>query len=388
MTGARPAQALFATSNGFGLGHVTRCMAIARRLPDDVEPIIFTLSEALPIVRGQGYLAEYFSSRDADDETSAQWNARLALRIGDLLDAYDPGVVVFDGTYPYAGMLPVLRRSGRPRVWCRRGMWRAGEGRANLMFEPEFDAILQPGEVAAAVDAGVTARGGRRVTRVPPILLCDESELLPREEAAERAGLDPGRVNVLMQPGWENEVFGPSATLCIERLSRDPRVQVVVAVSPLRSRAVPLPDGVTRVSTYPLASVLRAFDFSISGAGYNIYHELIAYGLPCLLVPNAGTPLDDQVARARFAEQAGVGRSWESRTEADLDRHLAALLDDDARAEMSRRARGLRFENGAPAAADLVARLALEGTRSSGVSGASGAEKRRSEARLAPPGRR
>ena len=361
MSAGQPARALFATSNGFGLGHVTRCMAIARRLPDDVEPIVFTLSEALPIVRREGYFAEYFSSRDAGNETSAQWNGRLTRRIGDLLEAYDPGVVVFDGTYPYAGMLHALRGSGRRRVWCRRGMWRAGEGRANLMFEPEFDAVLQPGEVAEALDAGVTARTSGRVTRVPPILLRDLSELLPREEAAARAGLAPDRLNVLMQPGWENEVFGPSAELCLERLARDPRVQVVVAVSPLRSRAVPLPEGVAKVSTYPLASVYPAFDFSISGAGYNIYHELIAYGLPGLLVPNAGTPLDDQIGRARFAERAGVGRSWESRSEEDLDRHLAALLDDGERAEMVERARALRFDNGAGAAAQLVARLAREG---------------------------
>ena len=358
MTQRRPARALFATSNGFGLGHVTRCMAIARRLPDDVEPIVFTLSEALPIVRAQGFFAEYFSSRDAGGESSAQWNMRLARRVGNLLSEYEPAVVVFDGTYPYAGMLQALRGACVKRVWCRRGMWRAGEGRANLMFEPEFEVILQPGELAAEEDAGVTAGDRKGVVGVPPILFSDESELLPRERAARHVGVDPGRVNVLMQPGWENETFGPGARLCLERLALDPRVQVVVAVSPLRSRAVPLPEGVATVSTYPLASVYRAFDFSISGAGYNIFHELVGYGLPCLLIPNAGTPLDDQVGRARFAERAGAGRSWESGSEADLDRHLAPLLDDASRERMAARARGLRFENGARAAADVVAGLA------------------------------
>lgn len=377
------ARALFVTSNGFGLGHVTRCMAIGRRLPADVQPIFLTLSEALPIVRAEGFFAEYFSSRDSASETSAQWNGRLRRRVGELLGAYAPGAVVFDGTYPYAGMLHALRGSSARRVWCRRGMWRAGEGRANLLFEPEFHAVLQPGELAASLDAGVTTRTGRRVAQVAPILLRDPDELLPRDEAAARAGLAPDRLNVLMQPGWENEVFGPSASLCIERLSRDPRVQVVVAVSPLRSRAVPLPDGVAKVSTYPLASVYRAFDFSISGAGYNIYHELIAYGLPGLLVPNAGTPLDDQVGRARFAEAAGVGRSWESRTEADLDRHLEALLDDDERAGMARRAEGLMFENGAVAAAGLVADLAREGAEAS-----TGAGRSAGRARFPVPRRR
>jgi hypothetical protein len=355
-----PARALFATSNGFGLGHVTRAMAIARRLPRDVEPIVFTLSEALPLVRREGFLAEYFSTRDGG-ESSAQWSNRLARRIRDLLAEYRPGVVVFDGTYPYGGLLDGLQGDHRPRVWCRRGMWRPGEGRANLMFEREFRAIIQPGEIAAARDAGVTSRPRRRVVQVGPILLRDRSELLDREEAARGVGLDPNRVNVLMQPGWENEVFGPTAIRCLERLERDPRVQAVVAVSPLRSRAVPLPDGVRKVSTYPLASVLRAFDLSISGAGYNIFHELIAYGLPGLFIPNAGTPLDDQVGRARFAQEAGVARSWESGDEAELDRHLEVLLDDDARRAMSRSALELSVENGAAAAARLVAGLAREG---------------------------
>lgn len=357
-----PPRALFATSNGFGLGHVTRAMAIARRLPDDVEPLVFTLSEALPLVRAQGFFAEYFSSRDGADESSAQWNARLARRISELLAEYRPGAVVFDGSYPYAGLLDGVRGSRCKRVWCRRGMWRRGEGRANLMFEPEFDAILRPGELAAELDSGVTTGASRRVHDVPPILLCDEGDLLDREQAAARAGVAPDRVNVLMQPGWENQVFGPTATRCIERLAQDRRVQVVVAVSPLRSRAVPLPEGIAKVSTYPLASVYRAFDFSVAGAGYNIFHELVGYRLPALFIPNAGTPLDDQVGRARFAERAGVGRSWESRSEADLDRQLAALLDHESRAEMARRAGELRFENGARAAADVVARLAREGT--------------------------
>ncbi|HEV2062459.1 MAG TPA: glycosyltransferase, partial [Solirubrobacteraceae bacterium] len=336
MTSGGARRALFATSNGFGLGHVTRAMAIARRLPSHLEPVIFTLSEALPIVRRQGFLAEYFSSRNPGDETSAQWNLRLARRVDSLLDDYQPSVVVFDGTYPYSGMLESLRGAGVPLVWCRRGMWKAGSGRANLMFESEFELVIEPGELAASDDAGATVRGGRRVRRVPPILLCDDADLLDRDEASRRAGLDGRRLNVLMQPGWENEAFGPSAGMCLERLDRVPEAQVVVAVSPLRSRAVPLPDEVTKVATYPLASIYRAFDFSISGAGYNIFHEAVAYAVPAMFVPNAGTPLDDQVARARYAERHGLARNWEDRAAATLDGHLSVLLDPGARTEMAR----------------------------------------------------
>jgi UDP:flavonoid glycosyltransferase YjiC (YdhE family) len=353
-------RALFITSNGFGLGHVTRCMAIARRLPDDFESIVFTLSEALPLVRRQGFFAEYFSSRHPGSEPTNQWNERLRLRVDAVLAEYEPAVAVFDGTYPYGGMLDALDRSGVPSVWCRRGMWRAGEGTFNLVFEPAFDLVVEPGELAGAVDAGVTTRRSARAARVDPILLCDDSELLDREEACRGIGLDPSAVNVLMQPGWENEIFGPSAEMCLDRLGRHPDVRVVVAVSPLRSRAMPLPDAVTKVSTYPLASVYRAFDLSICGAGYNIFHEAVAYGLPALFVPNAGTPLDDQVARARFAERMGIARSWESRSAEALDEHLAALLDEETRAGMARRARATGLRNGARAAADAIAGVARE----------------------------
>lgn len=351
-------RSLFITSNGFGLGHVTRCMAIARRLPDDVEPIIFTLSEALPIVRRQGFYAEYFPSRDTERESANEWNGRLAARVRAALEEYDPAVVIFDGTYPYRGMLEGLRGAGRKLVWVRRGMWKAGQGVANLEFARYFDAVIEPGEFASEADAGLTVESREGVAAVAPILYCDNDDLLDRQEAERRIGLEPGRVNVLMQPGWENDVFSPTATMCIERLEREPDVRVMVAESPLKSRSVPLPEGVAKVSTYPLSSVYRAFDFSISGAGYNIYHELIAYRLPGLFIPNAGTPLDDQVARARYADRVGVARNCENLTREELERHLTALLDEPTRVSMARRAEDLHFENGADAAAELIARLA------------------------------
>lgn len=352
------ARALFVTSNGFGLGHVTRCMAIARRLPGDVQPIVLTLSEALPLVREQGFLAEYFASRDPGTESATQWNGRLARRIGAAFGEYDPGVVVFDGVYPYPGMLDALRGERRAKVWCRRGMWRAGEGGLGPMYEHEFDIVLEPGELATERDRGATAESRARTVVVDPILLLDEDELPSREEAAAEVGVDPDRVNVVMQPAWDNEVFGPTADRCLDALARFGDVRVLVAVSPLRSRAVPLPETVARVSTYPLPRVYRAFDLAISSAGYNVFHELVALGVPSLFVPNAGTPRDDQVARARFAEEVGVGRNWESRSAPDLEGHLHTLLDAREREAMRLRARELRTPNGAAEAASLIAAAA------------------------------
>ena len=59
-------------------------------------------------------------------------------------------------------------------------------------------------------------------------------------------------------------------------------------------------------STYPIARLYPAFDFVISAAGYNSYHELISFQIPAAFFP-VRKPTDDQGARARFAEEAGVG---------------------------------------------------------------------------------
>ena len=53
---------LFTTSNGTGLGHLTRSMAIARRLPDSIEPLFLTLSAAAPVVERMGFAVEYVPS--------------------------------------------------------------------------------------------------------------------------------------------------------------------------------------------------------------------------------------------------------------------------------------------------------------------------------------
>ena len=50
------------TSNGTGLGHLTRSMAIARRLAAEVEPARPHALGAAPVVRELGFPVEYVAS--------------------------------------------------------------------------------------------------------------------------------------------------------------------------------------------------------------------------------------------------------------------------------------------------------------------------------------
>ena len=59
-------------------------------------------------------------------------------------------------------------------------------------------------------------------------------------------------------------------------------------------------------ATYPMSRYFAAFDAAVAAAGYNAYHELIELGVPSLFVP-MHRETDDQPARARYAEEAGLG---------------------------------------------------------------------------------
>ena len=76
--GGDRARVLFTTSNGTGLGHLTRSMAIARRLGDELEPLFFTLSAAAPVVERMGFAVEYAPSYATPASgNDYRWSRRL-----------------------------------------------------------------------------------------------------------------------------------------------------------------------------------------------------------------------------------------------------------------------------------------------------------------------
>ena len=131
-----------------------------------------------------------------------------------------------------------------------------------------------------------------------------------------KLGLEPGKVNVLVALGQGPEVDA-AVRRCLARLAFEPGVQVAALESSISSR-LEVPEGVVLLrDTYPVSRYYRAFDFAVSAAGYNAYHELIAFAVPSVFVPMP-RELDDQAARAHYAETAGValacerGRFWSS----------------------------------------------------------------------------
>ena len=350
---------LFVTSNGTGFGHLTRSMAVGKRLDPGLEPAIFTLSAAAPVVRRLGFRVEYLPSyRTPGAGSEWSWHGRLRDRLRATVADLDPEVVVFDGVHPYAAFLDVLHENPElPAVWSRRAMWRPGAGREFLAAEDAFDLVVEPGELAASDDRGLTAERRDRALVVPPIVLLDEADLLPRDEAERELGLERGRVNALVQIGAGSDAVDRTVERCLERLAAEPGVQAAALESSI-SRELTLPDGVVRIrDTYPMARFARAFDLTVTAAGYNNFHELLHLGVPTLFVPMP-RELDDQGARARWAQREGTALAVDGPDSAELEERLGELLDPAVRERLAARARDLGGANGAEQAARALSDLA------------------------------
>ncbi len=353
-----PRRVLFATSNGTGLGHLNRAMAVARRLPGEFEASIFTLSQAAPVVARTGFEVDYLASyRRPGSGTDHAWNMRLRGVLSELIADRRPDVIVFDGVHPYRALTHVLSARGAPpSIWMRRPMWRHGSATAPLRRAGAFDAVIEPGELAAAADRGPTVAERGRAVRVDPIVFLDRSELLDRREAAAALGLDPSRRTALVMLGQGGEVDRAVART-LRALTSIPGLQVAALQSSIGPGIEVPPEVVHLDATFPMSRYFEAFDLAVAAPGYNAFHELIAFGVPALFVP-MDRNTDDQHARARWAAGEGLGLAVEGAGDAELEARVAELADPGVSGPIRERALAALPGNGAARAADLIRRLA------------------------------
>ena len=341
---------LMVSDNGAGMGHLSRLMAIARRLPGDVQAVIATQSYAAPIAHQEGFLTEYIPSRKALDAGRPRWTRVLRERLDHLIELHRPQIVAVDSV-PHEGIVAAVRDHPEVTwVWVRRAMWQRGVGAEWIVEGKVFDHVLEPGEFAAAADEGPTVAERSGAYQVGPITFLDADELLDAGTARRELGLDD-RPAALLQLGAGNidDIASPVARIAAHLGGHG--FQLVVAESAIATGPMPPVPGARVVKLYPVSRYLRAFDLTVSAAGYNSFHEQIGFAVPTVFLPNTRTRLDDQVGRARFAATAGAALLVENPESDELERVLDRAVRPEVRERLVRRCRELAFPPGAAEAA-------------------------------------
>jgi UDP:flavonoid glycosyltransferase YjiC (YdhE family) len=364
-----PRRALFVSINGIGMGHLTRLLAIARRLPESVQPIFATMSQAIGVVREFGYLAEYLPFHEYLRCDIRSWNRFLAQELNEIIRFYDARVILFDGNAPFQGVIDAASINRHVwSVWCRRAMWQAGVGATFMERERHFDAVLEPRELAEDFDTGLTRSHRTRARVVDPIRLLDNHELLPRDAARSELGLADNRQAILVQLGSGNNFRYEVAQWRLLDTLRERHDVQIVAAEWLMAKHSQAPENEVRVvRTFPLSRYFRAFDASVSAVGYNSYHELVQAGLPTLYIPNENPRQDNQLARAEFAERRGFGLCVRAHEVYRLQPAIHRLLDPTERQLMVDACARFACPNGAIEAAKMIEELSYVARTSAAV---------------------
>ncbi|MDG2428079.1 MAG: glycosyltransferase [Acidimicrobiales bacterium] len=364
-SGLKPV-ALLCTSNGVGLGHLTRQMAIGRHLRTTHDVVIFTLSPAATLAVTAGFHTEYLRSHEYGSVGNQAWNGFYATRLEHLIDQYHPSIMVFDGGHPYAGLCAVLRqRKDLLSVWTRRGLWQPGLGHDAFSRSALFSYVVEPGEYATEMDRGLTSGGADATLVAAPMSAVQPGDLRPADQVRTELGLNPDRPAILMQlgAGQINDIGSLSARV-VASLQRHPDVQIVVTESVLTRTPAALPDNVIRVRHFPIGEYRAAFDASVMAAGYNSFQEAMALSLPTLFIPNQSTAKDDQDARTRWAEQSGCGLRWDdlgdNKSSDELHTAIDCLIDPAQRTQMRAQMAKLGPATGAEEIAAVLGRWSSE----------------------------
>ena len=319
---------VFFPTNGVGFGHFTRMYALAKRMKrddPDLEIVFFTTMPTVHLLYQEGYITYHLSGRKKHGEmSSSQWNALVEENLSLVFSHHNPEIFIFDGAFPYRGMLNAIKgRTDMQKLWMRRGTFRKGS-KVPIDSITHFDLLIHP-EDSVAMQTSQLNHGVKELT-CPPITLLDENELMTRESALRRLGIEQTAKVVYVQlgAGRINDIDS-EVRMTINSLLEN-NCKVVVGESMLGDRLNIDIEGVIVIRDYPNSMYFNAFDATVQAGGYNSYHETRRFGLPALFYPNMNTGMDDQLARCNVSSQEGWGIVVENRTEENIANGVKSLL--------------------------------------------------------------
>ena len=349
---------VFFPTNGVGLGHFTRLFAVAKRVREqdpDVEIVFVTTMAALHLLESEGIPSYHLPGAYMfNDMSSAEWNAITEELLATVFEIHRPSVFVFDGAFPYRGMLNAIKnREGLTNVWLRRGAFKKGGTKIPVDSIEHFDHILRPGDSVESSTEEINFN--TPVTHLKPILLAKPEDLLSREEARIRLGLpmDATAVYIQLGAGKINDIEG-QLDMAIRLLNEHEDLHMVIGESIIGDRLKLKGDRVRIIRDYPNSLLFNAFDFAIMAGGYNSYHEAIAFALPTLFIPNLDTGMDDQLARVKAGESSNACLVLEELTENAFNKSIANMVELVQREKMREACALLKVENGAEKSAELL----------------------------------
>jgi len=346
---------IFVPTNGAGLGHLTRLLAIARRIKKripDMEIIFFTTSLAKHLIIQHGFVGYYFPTKTLFDPqvTGSQWNKLFLEQLRQVLKYHNPRMLVFDGAFPYLGLIQSMSQMTQiKKVWLKREGSKVGDNDV-VCNEKEkfFDFLITPRE------AGSHMQEDPDRVYCDPIIYLEKTELLDRGQLLQKWKVPENSKVVYIQLGAGNinDITKDIAVL-VQTLKRRKDTFIIIGESIIGKDLKIQENNIMVLRDYPNSRFFGAFDLAICACGYNSFHELMHFGVPSIFIPNRETKKDDQFGRAMKSVRAHAGMILEDLSPASVSNVVEiALTHKDT---LSSNAMSLVPNNGADSVAQLIA---------------------------------
>jgi hypothetical protein len=261
---------------------------------------------------------------------------------------------VFAGDDGWALGRSLVSRGDLKLAWIRRA---ALADVRPAEIPPGFDSVVEIADLAAANNSAAKAPARPAIVPVAPITMFDEADVLPRHESANALGLDANKPAILVRLDREGEETGTLWTSVASHLSEASGFQIAIhapSIGPVDAARWP---RAKRLVGPAIGQYLAAFDFCVSGAGYEAFHEIVSHALPAILVASAHAAGDEAATRAKFAEKAGLALCLDEARLDQLPQMVTVLSNEKARAHLRENCRTFRRDNGAAAAAHALETL-------------------------------
>ncbi len=359
---------LFYATNGLGLGHVTRLLAISRALlkQDPAHEVLmlsrceagpFPYEDAPFTIRIPGTSR----ARKSGLSPKSYYQTTQPL-LWQTVSSFDPHLLVTD-TFPEGPegeLAPIMK-------WPIRKAFVYRDSRPEVFREEELRPRLAPYQlilVAHDPETVILPPWLRKDPRVRHTGTVSEGSLPdPAQALRHRLGTTGEKTVLITLGGGGDPEVEPVLSVILQKL-RDQKVGIFVATGPLSRK---IPDGLTArewFPAWPITPWLPAFDFAVASGGYNTVTELGQAGIPSLLIP-FDRDLDDQRKRILEAEKAGWAFSVASRGKTEIEQGIDRLLREGDALKKGP-AGGKDRSTGADTAASFLLDL-LTGAKTSGV---------------------
>lgn len=345
---------IFTITNAAGLGHITRGLAVARRLQTlNIESVFFTTSVAIELIRKEGFKYFYVPTKSffPSEVTMNLCVDFVKRQLDEVVRMYKPAGIIYEGVLPSSSMIIELQKyKNIKRIWIKRENYKAGWQSLNTL-EQQFDLIVVPKEVGNSYGEVVETDKKKYCN---PITLLDANEAYSRKSVRDGLGVKRDERLYYVQLGVGSNIILQNALMYVQQhLLKRRKTKVIIGESLVDIPIGVIDKSIKAISIYPSSRYFRGIDFAIAAAGYNTFHELVQFKVPTLFIPNESTVVDDQVNRARNLEQEHAALRLD--TLHNLDSKLDLL--EKSQKQIIKKLKTYEVPNGALDAARMIASI-------------------------------